>query len=50
MGKEKKEKIEVKTDCFAYKKEKYGGQSCKALRELYCRYEKCKFYKREEPK
>lgn len=34
--------IEVKTDCFAYCKEKNG---CRALRELYCASEKCRFYK-----
>lgn len=47
---EKNNKIGIKKDCFAYKKANDGGQSCKALRELYCRYEKCRFYKKEEAK
>ena len=34
--------IGVKTDCFGYSEEK---NDCKALRELYCKREKCKFYK-----
>ena len=39
--------IEVKKDCFAYKKpldeRKYG--TCNALTELYCKDEICNFYK-----
>ena len=37
MGKEKRD------CCF------YNGRECKALNDLYCRYEKCKFYKTENP-
>lgn len=40
IGKIKQSEGQVKTDCFAYAK----GE-CKALKELYCRTEKCKFYK-----
>ena len=40
LGKVKQSIGQVKTDCFAYEK----GE-CKALKELYCRTEKCKFYK-----
>lgn len=34
--------IEVKTDCFGFDKAK---QNCKALKELYCKNENCRFYK-----
>lgn len=44
---EKNKKIGIKKDCFAYKKTPGSVQSCAALRELYCRYENCKFYKKE---
>ena len=30
----------IKNDCFAIK-----GNKCIALKELYCRYEECGFYK-----
>lgn len=37
--------MEVKRDCFAYRN--FGnGERCIALRDLYCKYEKCKFYKK----
>lgn len=47
MSKKEYGKIEVKTDCFAYKKTR-GIETCKALRCLYCRKEKCGFYKNVE--
>lgn len=34
----------ARTDCFAYGKD-YLMPECYALRELYCKREKCKFYK-----
>lgn len=37
-----KEKIEVKRDCFAYDERR---DNCKALKSLYCEFEKCNFYK-----
>lgn len=33
-----------KTDCFAYN-DKTSVPNCKALNDLYCRNEKCRFYK-----
>lgn len=39
------ESIEIKTDCFAYNGSKIGDYRCSALRELYCKKEKCSFYK-----
>lgn len=42
------EPIEVKTDCFAYRKGVTEAYACKALRELYCKKEKCNFYKPKE--
>lgn len=35
----------VKTDCFAYNKEK---EECNCLNKLYCINENCKFYKTRE--
>lgn len=35
----------IKKDCFAYDKVR---NSCKALKELYCRFEDCNFYKTSE--
>ena len=35
----------VKRDCFAYKK-KGSVEKCAALKDLYCKNEKCGFYKR----
>ena len=32
----------VMKDCFAYNSEK---KDCNALKALYCKYERCKFYK-----
>ena len=32
--------------CFAYV-EKKGHQGCRALKELYCKKEECRFYKRK---
>ena len=37
----------VRTDCFAYVKGYLIGE-CDALRELYCKREKCKFYKNRD--
>lgn len=37
----------IEKDCFAYT-EKKRNQECKALKELYCEKEKCKFYKRKD--
>jgi hypothetical protein len=34
----------ARTDCFAYRKD-YLMAECIALRDLYCKREKCKFYK-----
>lgn len=47
MSKKEYGKIEVKTDCFAYKKTRVI-ETCKVLRCLYCRKEKCGFYKNVE--
>lgn len=33
----------TKTDCFAY-----GESRCKILKERYCDYEKCNFYRKAE--
>lgn len=33
-------------DCFAFI-EKNGHQGCRALKELYCKKRKCRFYKRK---
>ena len=33
-----------KEDCFAYDKKR---RDCKALNDLYCRFEECPFYKTE---
>jgi len=40
--------MSIKTDCFAYSNKTESG--CNALKRLYCKEEKCKFYKihREE--
>jgi hypothetical protein len=43
IGKVKQSIGQVKTDCFAYAK----GE-CKALKELYCKTEKCNFFKTKE--
>lgn len=41
--------IEIKKDCFAYKEKKNKQnrvhKTCTALKKLYCKDEKCKFYK-----
>ena len=34
--------MEIKKDCFAYDCQK---NKCKALKKLYCKTEKCNFYK-----
>lgn len=39
------EPIGVKTDCFAYREGVIEARACDALRELYCKKEKCNFYK-----
>lgn len=36
--------IGIKEDCFAYNPNNYVNK-CEALNELFCRKEKCKFYK-----
>ena len=33
-------------DCFAFV-EKNNHEGCKALKELYCKNDKCRFYKRK---
>lgn len=38
-------KREVKKDCFAYDKR---NNRCKALKETFCKYEECAFYKTKE--
>lgn len=46
-----KEVGQVRTDCFGYKKEQWLDsvyEHCVVLRGLYCKKEKCKFYKSEE--
>lgn len=32
-----------KKDCFAHQ-----GKECKALNDLYCKYQRCSFYKTKE--
>lgn len=39
------EPTKIKTDCFAYDGSKAGDYRCSALSELYCKNEKCSFYK-----
>lgn len=39
------EKIEIKKDCFAYDGTKTEEYACSALNNLYCKNEKCNFYK-----
>lgn len=34
--------MEIKKDCFAYNEEK---RRCNALNDLYCKKEKCNFYR-----
>lgn len=41
------DKYDVKKDCFAYKT-KEGHPMCNALNELYCKQEKCRFFKTRE--
>ena len=36
----------MKRDCFAFA-EKNNHQGCRALKELYCKKEECRFYKRK---
>lgn len=41
--------FEVKKDCFAYDETKVSDKDrCKALNELYCRKENCRFYKKSK--
>ncbi len=47
MDKKEYGKIEIKRDCFAYKKMR-SIESCRALRCLYCAKERCAFYKTVE--
>jgi len=37
----------TKTDCFAFKERK-GHRECKCLDRLYCKNERCNFYKKKE--
>lgn len=37
-------RYEPREDCFAYLNDKY----CKALTKMFCKYEKCNFYKPRE--
>ncbi|WP_373206484.1 hypothetical protein [Coprococcus phoceensis] len=43
-------KQEAKKDCFAYRKVsgRMGGEKCTALKNLYCRYGECTFYKTQK--
>ena len=44
--KQQESKNKPKTDCFAYRGNKYGFQDCRALNALYCKNgDKCRFYK-----
>jgi len=45
IGKIKQSEEQVKTDCFGYDK---ANKKCKALKELYCKTEKCNFFKTKE--
>ena len=36
----------INKDCFAYIERK-GHEGCKALKDLYCKNEECRFYKRK---
>lgn len=39
----------LKKDCFAYiEKDEKGNEKCNALIALFCKKEKCKFYKTKE--
>lgn len=40
------EHIELKKDCRFYQDMGHGHCKCSALKELYCKNEKCKFYKK----
>ena len=40
-------KYYANSDCFAYQNEE-GVEKCKILNNIYCRYEKCPFYKTKE--
>lgn len=40
-------KYNANSDCFAYQKEE-EIEKCKILNNIYCRYEKCPFYKTHE--
>ena len=48
LAAEKAKDAEVKTDCFAYQEGKVDEYACSALTKLYCRFEKCSFYKTKE--
>ena len=45
IGKVKQSIGQVKTDCFGYDK---ANKKCAALKELYCKTEKCNFFKTKE--
>lgn len=40
--------VGIKKDCFAYMHSDFtkGEGNCRALKELYCKNELCKFYKK----
>lgn len=38
--------IEIKEDCKFYHDMGKGKCKCSALNDMYCKHEKCKFYKR----
>lgn len=42
------DKVGVKKDCFAYRNSANG--TCTALKMLYCKNEKCNFYKSKNRK
>lgn len=40
--------VGIKEDCFAYLRSFPNGKgNCRALNELYCKQESCKFYKKD---
>ena len=45
-------KIEVKKDCFAYRNSNPSRSEgdCRALNDLYCKKEVCRFYKPDNTK
>ena len=41
------EEIEIKEDCKFYQDMGRGKSKCTALNDMYCKHEKCKFYKQK---